>query len=341
MENTMNMTMGKRIFYYRKRMGMTQEQLAEQLGVTAQAVSKWEHDLSCPDVTLLPRLAEVFRITTDELLGLRNARPDEVKEGIVEGAEEGKQPWSWRWDWSNFGSGILSALFLVALGGLYLASHLCNWDVTFWEILWPVSIMFFGLSSCKGFSLFGVSCMLLGLYFLLVNLSVIPPLVTWPLVVAAFLILTGLSLLFGRFGKKKKAGFHRVVNFKDGTQATRENPTRKCSSADGRIRAEYAFCSDRVEVCEDIFRGGEVEVAFGSLVLDLQSCRDVSDDCALQLDVAFSSMVLLVPPRFKIVEGELDKAGCSTSTVGTPHPNGKPIILTGENCFGSLKIQYI
>ena len=53
-------TMGKRISELRKNKGMTQEQLAQQVGVTAQAVSKWENDLSCPDISILPQLAEAL-----------------------------------------------------------------------------------------------------------------------------------------------------------------------------------------------------------------------------------------------------------------------------------------
>ena len=53
----------------RKASGMTQEQLAAEFGVSVQAVSKWENDLSCPDITLLPQLARLFGVTTDELLG--------------------------------------------------------------------------------------------------------------------------------------------------------------------------------------------------------------------------------------------------------------------------------
>ena len=66
----MEQTMGKRIAACRKRMGLTQDALAEQLGVTAQAVSKWENDQSCPDITMIPKLANLFSITTDELLGV-------------------------------------------------------------------------------------------------------------------------------------------------------------------------------------------------------------------------------------------------------------------------------
>ena len=79
MEDTASLTLGKRILYHRKRLGLTQDQLAEKMGVTAQAVSKWEHDLSCPDVTAVPRLAELFGISTDELLGVPRAAEEPRK----------------------------------------------------------------------------------------------------------------------------------------------------------------------------------------------------------------------------------------------------------------------
>lgn len=61
-------TLGARIVKYRKEKGMTQEILAEKLGVSSQAVSKWENDVSCPDISLLPQLSRVLGVTTDELL---------------------------------------------------------------------------------------------------------------------------------------------------------------------------------------------------------------------------------------------------------------------------------
>ena len=61
------MGLGKKIVYYRKNKNMTQEELAKQLGISNQAVSKWENEQSCPDVELLPKIADIFEITLDEL----------------------------------------------------------------------------------------------------------------------------------------------------------------------------------------------------------------------------------------------------------------------------------
>ena len=61
-------TIGSRIAENRRRIGMTQEELAAKLAVSAQAVSKWENDITCPDVMTLPKLAELLGITVDELL---------------------------------------------------------------------------------------------------------------------------------------------------------------------------------------------------------------------------------------------------------------------------------
>jgi transcriptional regulator with XRE-family HTH domain len=61
-------TLGSRIGECRKKKGIKQDQLAEHIGVSPQAVSKWENDLSCPDIALLPQIADYFNITIDELL---------------------------------------------------------------------------------------------------------------------------------------------------------------------------------------------------------------------------------------------------------------------------------
>ncbi len=61
-------TIGKRIAENRKRKNLKQDELAEMLGVSAQAVSKWENDLSCPDISLLPELSKILGISIDEIV---------------------------------------------------------------------------------------------------------------------------------------------------------------------------------------------------------------------------------------------------------------------------------
>lgn len=64
----MEYSLGRKIAELRRKASLTQEMLAEKTGVSAQAVSKWENDQSCPDIMLLKTLAKTFGITVDELL---------------------------------------------------------------------------------------------------------------------------------------------------------------------------------------------------------------------------------------------------------------------------------
>ncbi len=63
------MIIGSKIAFYRKKLGITQDALAQKLEVSNQAVSKWESDQCCPDISLLPLLADIFGTTIDELFG--------------------------------------------------------------------------------------------------------------------------------------------------------------------------------------------------------------------------------------------------------------------------------
>jgi len=69
----MEMTIGKRIAQLRKEKGLTQEELSQMMEVSAQAVSKWENDQTCPDIASLPKLAKILGVTVDELLSGKEA----------------------------------------------------------------------------------------------------------------------------------------------------------------------------------------------------------------------------------------------------------------------------
>ena len=74
----MKNSIGSNIKYYRKQLGLTQEELAGQLFVTPQAVSKWESDAGLPDTAQIVPLAKVLNISTDAIFGLEQGNYDEI-----------------------------------------------------------------------------------------------------------------------------------------------------------------------------------------------------------------------------------------------------------------------
>lgn len=82
-----NIACNLKIAYYRKLKGITQSELADMVGVSCQAVSKWERQNSYPDITVLPTLADIFGITIDELFG--NPSKKDIVYSLV-----GNVPWN-------------------------------------------------------------------------------------------------------------------------------------------------------------------------------------------------------------------------------------------------------
>ena len=79
-----NKNLGEMISFLRKEKGMTQSELAEKMNVTDKAVSKWERNLSCPDVNSIPMLAEVLGITVEELLNAQTKKENNKIDEIVD-----------------------------------------------------------------------------------------------------------------------------------------------------------------------------------------------------------------------------------------------------------------
>ena len=80
-------TMGQIIRRLRKERNLTQEELAEQLNITAQAVSRWESETGMPDISQIVPLANVFGVTTDVLFGMQNQNADAEVEEFIREAE--------------------------------------------------------------------------------------------------------------------------------------------------------------------------------------------------------------------------------------------------------------
>lgn len=329
-------TMGGRIKYHRKRLGMTQEQLAERMGVSAQAVSKWENDLSCPDISILPLLAEVFGITTDELLG-KNAASKTAE--VVEDVPQHKDgSMNWTWEVGRRGS-VLFALYILCVGGLLLAGNLLNWEISWWPIVWRTAVLFLGIGGlCGGFSLFSTCLTLGGAYLLLTELGVLHFTLGWNLLLPALLLLWGASLLLDvLLGKQRKEKKHEVHFHADHDKSERHH----FDCADGFVTCEQNFGESRAAVQTKCLRGGTIETNFGSFTVDFSGCETVAVDCRLDVESNFGNLTLLVPEKFSV---ELARS----SSLGAIEVNGDPsatpqgaIHMDAEANFGKITICYV
>ena len=345
----MEQTLGKRIMAHRKRLGLTQDQLAERLGVTAQAVSKWENDQSCPDITTLPRLAEIFGTTTDALLGISTQKVHEAE--VVHGEEEDenegihvqKGNWEFRWD-SGRRDALLFALLVLLVGGLLLASRLLSWDVSFWEILWPSALLMFGLQRVfHRFSFFGLGCTLFGGYFLLENLGITQLKLAGELIFPILIVIFGLSLLADALRKPKKPRFHISRN---GVKLCDDNGNPKKGkneyTTDGEsFNCNFSFCESTQLVNLPLLSDGNIILSFGELTVDLTGCEEIADGCEIYANCSFGELEILVPKRYRVVQ-EPNTTFASMNIEGAPDPNPIATIhIEGNVSFGEITIEYV
>lgn len=145
------MTLGQRIQELRKQRGMSQEALGDALGVSRQAVSKWEGDNGIPELDTLIAMSRLFEVTVGQLLGVEEATeqkcetandPEEDKEDHVEAVlrryveqttKKDDRPWISRWGWAVSAAIILTTAFLVMfaqLGSLRSTVRLLRSDLS-------------------------------------------------------------------------------------------------------------------------------------------------------------------------------------------------------------------
>ena len=337
----MEQTLGKRIVENRKRLKLTQEQLAERLGVTAQAVSKWENDQSCPDITMLPKLAEVFGITTDALLGRENTYVHQAE--VVEDDQEqdgvhiGKGNWEFHWNSGRRGS-LMFSLLVLLVGGLSLASKLLSWDVSFWSILWPSALLVYGLNELlRHFSFFPLGCTLFGTYFLLSNIGVGIPKFSSDLLFPIAIVLFGLSLLVDALRKPKKPVF-KVTHKGDSSKTTSD-----FFAKDEEFSAVLTFGEMKRDVILPRLSNGTVECTFGEMTVDLSGCKTLAPDCRVDITCTFGEVTLLVPGKYRVeTESQSTNALGSFEVQGHPDPEPQGVLhLETAIRFGEITLRYV
>lgn len=94
------MKLGKSLFNARKKSGMSQEEVAEKLGVSRQTISKWELDETLPDICQSKKLSNLYRLTLDELIDF-DINLKEIEQLIENTSEEKEQKIDWTSVWGK------------------------------------------------------------------------------------------------------------------------------------------------------------------------------------------------------------------------------------------------
>ena len=329
-------SMGKRIMQLRKEKGYTQEQLAELMGVSAQAVSKWENDVSCPDISILPLLAEKLGVTTDELLGVKPIEPKVVIVDAQKNKKDGEGQFSVSWDGGKEAKkdGVWFAVLVIVLGIAFLLQKVGNLSFGIWGIVWPAVLIGLGIAwTVKRFSFFSLAVAGLGLYFLLYNLGQITFVLTWGVIWPSLLVLLGLTILYEALvpHKHKWCG----VNF-SGDKKTRS----EYAEENGYVRYECSFCEENRRVAVEDFSGGDIDLSFGKSELDLSRVKRVMPNAKLDVDVSFGTFDLIAPKTMRLYL-KSDKSFGSIMMNGEPNADAtESLVVDGDVSFGTMNIYY-
>ena len=336
----MEETLGKRIAANRKRLGITQDRLAEQLGVTPQAVSKWENDQSCPDIATLPKLAEIFGISVDALLGVTQSQEVPVHEAEIITEEtmekDGKNLWEVTWDPGRAGNVALAVWIILTAGWMFAARYL-QLDLSLWDLLWTNGLIVLGLCQLfRKFSFLYLGCALFGAYSLADKLELLPSVMSRDLLLPAYLLLLGLSLLVDALRKPQKPKF--VVR-RNGKISNKK--VSSCNMGEDSFDCEFIFCDKQQLIDLPLLRDGDVEVRFGELTLDLSGCREFAPNCRIDAECSFGELTILVPRHIRAniarntAFGAIEVVGdCDRDTAGT-------LNIDAEVQFGQITVRYI
>ena len=330
-------TLGKRIAMLRKNQGWTQEQLGEKVGVSAQAVSKWENDLACPDIATLPLLADLFGVTTDELLGVKPIEPRVVVLDKDPEEEQKKAHFrlSFQKDTGKWGAIVLciTAILVCTMLILRSATPLFNRpDVGTWNYIWPILVFGLGLLIVRNSPVLGITAMAFGAYELVWFGWGVPFEIKWYVVLLIFAVAMLVRIILDKLGLLPKKRDVRMEG---------SAPNRVCEYSDeGQfLRAEMRFGSNRIEYPYDTLNGMDLETSFGDHRIDLRKVQHFHG-CVLKADVNFGNVVILVPDCVRITRSA-DTAFAAVHVLGAPRPDAsETAYLRGDVNFGNLEIRY-
>lgn len=346
-------TLGKRIAALRKEKGLTQEQLAEKVGVSAQAVSKWENDVSCPDITLLPLLADLFDVSVDELLGVKPVEPHVIildkDETPDDDKKNGKGNFKFEWHRGNgswqtiafcIGAILICLFFLLhSVAGMFPYDKM-EPAMKGWDVVWPLLIFTLGLISIRNSITFGSVMMGFGGYefvrrvLLTYGNSTLPE-VRWYVILLIGAIIALVMVILGKtqlFRRKRK---YAAKNNPD------RKPTLEYSDDNNYLDADMSFGNSYITYDREVLAGGSIDSNFGDYTIDLRNVISFAPDCLLKIDQNFGNITVLLPRSVRMVKSSDTSFGAVTVT-GDPDPDAtQTIIIRADVNFGSLQVKYL
>ena len=327
-------TLGKRIAAHRKGLGLTQDGLAEQLGVTAQAVSKWENDQSCPDISMLPKLSEIFGTNIDALLGVEKRAEEKQKETLQETKD--KPVHTVTQSAPGRKTGIAIALWLLLTGGIMLAAALFPaplYQPPFWQTLGLTGLTVFGLFGLyPRFSVFRLGCALLGGYYLFCAVCRPAVMLNEELLLPVLLVFFGLGLLVDSIRGRKLPKLHCNMEELSKNFFDYEGNTFACQTCFGEGHRMIQLPQ---------LEGGSAQVTFGELSVDICDCMTIGEGCCICLNCSFGSLTLYAPRRWRLQCVNKTAFG-TVQEYGSADPEAQSIIrVECDVSFGEISIQYI
>lgn len=348
-------TLGKRIAALRKEKGLTQEQLAEKVGVSAQAVSKWENDVSCPDITLLPLLADLFDVSVDELLGVKPIEPHVIILDKDEMPKDEKKDKSFSFEWNKhrdsgkwftiaicIGLIMICTFFLLhSFAGMFPYIDTAEVTLKGWDYAWPLIVFTLGLASIRHSITFSAVLMAIGGYEtvrrILLGYGIAQlPTIPWYVILMIIAIVMLLTTIFGRkwYLRKKQ----REMN-KSSVNGDRR-PTMEYSDDNNYLKADMSFGNNYITYDRDVLCGGAIDSNFGDYTVDLRKVITFTQDCLLKVDQNFGNITILLPKNVKLVKSS-DTSFAAFTCSGDPDPDAtQTLIIRADVNFGTLQVKY-
>lgn len=333
------MTLGKRIAMLRRNQGWTQEQLGEKVGVSAQAVSKWENDLACPDITTLPLLADLFGVTTDELLGVKPIEPHVVVlDKEPEEEKKGKGSFEIHLDhddkWGAIAFCITAILVCVMLITRSTTDFFHREGIGTWNYIWPILVFGAGLGFVRKKIVFGITLMAIGAYEFVWFGWGVPFEIKWYVFLLVLAVAVLVRILLEKLNILPETHEH-VVTLSD-------DKPRVCEWTDNDefLRAELSFGHNAIAYSHEQLRGMKLETNFGDHKIDLSGVKSFLNDPVLDVEVNFGNVVILLPENVRIHKNSEAAFGACQIKGMPSHDADQIAYLKGDVSFGNLELRY-